>query len=192
MCCYCVAGASVTQHPEFSELLEWLMRPERDHVRMSIASVRTNTVTPQLAAALSARYYWMPAVLQMRCLFSHHTTTSTACCGSCCMFQSVSLPLKQPTRHLRHVHTLLSNQHHGVRLPTCTPQLRLTLIHLSFAGSRGTRSLTVAVESGSERMRRIVNKKLESADILQCAENAQVGVHRLACGGAALRRRFAG
>ena len=49
------AGASVTQHPEFSELLDWLMRPERAHVRLSIASVRTNTVTPQLAAALSAR-----------------------------------------------------------------------------------------------------------------------------------------
>lgn len=48
-------GASVTQHPEFESLLNWLMAPERSHVRLSIASVRTNTVTPQLAAALSSR-----------------------------------------------------------------------------------------------------------------------------------------
>lgn len=48
-------GASVTQHPEFEALLDWLMAPERAHVRLSIASVRTNTVTPQLAAALSSR-----------------------------------------------------------------------------------------------------------------------------------------
>lgn len=39
---------------------------------------------------------------------------------------------------------------------------------------RGTRSLTVAVESGSERIRRIVNKKLAQEDILRCAQNAQV------------------
>ncbi len=49
-------GASVTQHPEFDSLLDWLMAPERSHVRLSIASVRTNTVTPQLAAALSSRW----------------------------------------------------------------------------------------------------------------------------------------
>ena len=48
-------GASVTQHPEFPALLEWLVKPERDHVRLSIASVRTNTVTPELAEALSRR-----------------------------------------------------------------------------------------------------------------------------------------
>ncbi|PSC73970.1 radical SAM [Micractinium conductrix] len=87
-------GASVTQHPEFSELLDWLMQPERAHVRLSIASVRTNTVTPQLAAALS---------------------------------------------------------------------------------SRGTRSLTVAVESGSQRVRDIVNKKLATEEIVQCAQHAQEG-----------------
>lgn len=87
-------GASVTQHPEFPELLTWLTRPEREHVRLSIASVRTNTVTPQLAAALS---------------------------------------------------------------------------------SRGTRSLTVAVESGSQRVRDIVNKKLATEEIVQCARNAQEG-----------------
>lgn len=32
----------------------------------------------------------------------------------------------------------------------------------------------MAVESGSERVRRIVNKKLDTEDILQCAVNAQV------------------
>lgn len=48
-------GASVTQHPDFEQLLAWLMEPERAHVRLSIASVRTNTVTPALAAALSSR-----------------------------------------------------------------------------------------------------------------------------------------
>eukprot|EP00889_Picochlorum_renovo_P005590 jgi/Picre1/32620/NNA_007966.t1 len=87
-------GASVTQHPEFSALLEWLMQPERSHVRLSIASVRTNTVTEELATALS---------------------------------------------------------------------------------SRGTRSLTIAVESGSSKVRRIVNKKLEQEDIEKAAVNAQAG-----------------
>lgn len=87
-------GASVTQHPEFDALLEWLMQPERDHVRLSIASVRTNTVTPQLAAALS---------------------------------------------------------------------------------SRGTKSLTIAVESGSAHVRKIVNKKLEQEDIEKAAIHAQEG-----------------
>ncbi|KAI8103816.1 hypothetical protein M9435_006343 [Picochlorum sp. BPE23] len=87
-------GASVTQHPEFSALLEWLMHPERSHVRLSIASVRTNTVTEELATALS---------------------------------------------------------------------------------SRGTRSLTIAVESGSSKVRRIVNKKLEQEDIEKAAVNAQAG-----------------
>ncbi|KAI3436868.1 hypothetical protein D9Q98_006278 [Chlorella vulgaris] len=87
-------GASVTQHPEFPELLTWLTQPQRSHVRLSIASVRTNTVTPQLAAALS---------------------------------------------------------------------------------SRGTRSLTVAVESGSQRVRDIVNKKLSTEEIVACVGNAQDG-----------------
>lgn len=87
-------GASVTQHPEFDQLLEWLMKPERKHMRLSIASVRTNTVTQDLAEALS---------------------------------------------------------------------------------SRGTKSLTIAVESGSPRIRRIVNKKLEQEDIEKAAVNAQMG-----------------
>lgn len=47
-------GASVTQHPEFPELIKWLLHPQRSHIRLSIASVRTNTVTPDLAAALAS------------------------------------------------------------------------------------------------------------------------------------------
>ena len=87
-------GASVTQHPEFSDLIQWLMKPERDHVRLSIASVRTNTVTHELCNALA---------------------------------------------------------------------------------KRGTKSLTIAVESGSERVRRIVNKKLEQEDIVRAVVTAQEG-----------------
>jgi len=87
-------GASVTQHPEFNNLLDWLMQPEREHIRLSIASVRTNTVTHELTSALA---------------------------------------------------------------------------------SRGTKSLTVAVESGSPRVRRIVNKKLQQEDIVRAAVVAQEG-----------------
>ena len=87
-------GASVTQHPEFATLLDYLNRPQFDDVRLSIASVRTNTVTPELAATL--------------------------------------------TRH-------------------------------------DTRSITIAIESGSERIRQLVNKKLETDDIEQAAINAKAG-----------------
>ena len=73
-------GASVTQHPEFDALLDHLNHPQFDDIRLSIASVRTNTVNAKLAETL--------------------------------------------TRH-------------------------------------GTRSITIAVESGSERMRQIVNKKTD-------------------------------
>lgn len=87
-------GASVTQHPEFDRLLNHLLQPQYAHVRLSIASVRTNTVTPTLATALA--------------------------------------------------------QH-------------------------GTQSLTIAVESGSERLREVINKKLETEAILQAVHNAQAG-----------------
>ncbi|CAI7928800.1 unnamed protein product, partial [Closterium sp. NIES-54] len=87
-------GASVTQHPQFDSLLSYLLQPHMKGIRLSIASVRTNTVTAKLAAALA---------------------------------------------------------------------------------QSGTRSLTIAVESGSERMRRVVNKKLDSADIIAAAVNAQEG-----------------
>ncbi len=87
-------GASVTQHPEFDTLLDYLNRPEYDHVRLSIASVRTNTVTPQLAATL-----------------------------------------------VKH----------------------------------DTRSITIAVESGSDHLRQVINKKLTNDEILQAAANAKAG-----------------
>ncbi len=87
-------GASVTQHPEFEELLDFFAHPDRDQVRLSIASVRTNTVTVKLAQLLS---------------------------------------------------------------------------------QRDTRSITIAIESGSERVRQIVNKKLNNDEIHQAAINAYEG-----------------
>lgn len=87
-------GASVTQHPEFEQLLEYLNQPQYDDVRLSIASVRTNTVTETLT----------------RTLVKHDT-----------------------------------------------------------------RSITIAVESGSDRVRRVVNKKLTNDEIIQAAINAKVG-----------------
>ncbi|MBD1923260.1 radical SAM protein [Microcoleus sp. FACHB-831] len=87
-------GASVTQHPEFEALLDYLSKPQYDDVRLSIASVRTNTVTVKLAEILA---------------------------------------------------------------------------------KRDTRSLTIAVESGSERVRQIINKKLNNDEIVQAAINAKAG-----------------
>ena len=87
-------GASVTQHPEFEALLDHFERPEYDGVRLSLASVRTNTVTEKLA----------------RSLVKHDS-----------------------------------------------------------------RSITIAVESGSERLRRVINKKLENDEIIQAAIHAKAG-----------------
>ncbi|WP_427162038.1 B12-binding domain-containing radical SAM protein [Aliinostoc sp. HNIBRCY26] len=87
-------GASVTQHPEFETLLDYISQPKYDDVRLSIASVRTNTVTEQLARTLA---------------------------------------------------------------------------------KRDTRSLTIAVESGSEKLRQIINKKLHNDEIIQAAINAKAG-----------------
>ena len=87
-------GASVTQHPEFTELLDYISQPKYDDVRLSVASVRTNTVTIKLAQTLT---------------------------------------------------------------------------------KRDTRSLTIAVESGSEKVRKIVNKKLDNDEIIQAAINAKAG-----------------
>jgi len=87
-------GASVTQHPEFEELLNYLSQPKYDEVRLSISSVRTNTVTVKLAETLA---------------------------------------------------------------------------------KRDTRSITIAVESGSEKVRQIVNKKLSNDEIIQAAINAKSG-----------------
>ncbi len=87
-------GASVTQHPEFPALLEHLAQHKYDDVRLSVSSVRTNTVTIQLAETLA---------------------------------------------------------------------------------KRDSKSLTIAVESGSARIRQIVNKKLETDEIFQAASNAKAG-----------------
>lgn len=87
-------GASVTQHPQFEQLLDYLAQARFEQVRLSLASVRTGTVTPRLAQVLS---------------------------------------------------------------------------------SRGSKSITVAIESGSERLRQIVNKKLSNSEILAAAVHAQSG-----------------
>ncbi|WP_068814542.1 B12-binding domain-containing radical SAM protein [Phormidesmis priestleyi] len=87
-------GASVTQHPEFESLLDYLNKPQNDSVRVTIASVRTNTVTEKLARTL--------------------------------------------TNH-------------------------------------DTKSITIAVESGSDRLRQIINKKLTNDEIIQAAINAKAG-----------------
>lgn len=87
-------GASVTQHPEFELLLDYLNRPEYDQVRLSLSSVRTNTVTPKLAKTL-----------------------------------------------VKH----------------------------------DARSITIAVESGSDRLRQIINKKLTNDEIIQAALTAKAG-----------------
>ncbi len=87
-------GASVTQHPHFSDLLEYLAQDAFADVRVSVSSVRAGTVTPRLAQILA---------------------------------------------------------------------------------ERGSKSLTIAVESGSERLRHVVNKKLETAEIHQAAAAAQAG-----------------
>ncbi len=87
-------GASITQHPEFEALLDYLNRPEYDQVRLSLSSVRTNTITPKLAETL-----------------------------------------------VKH----------------------------------DAKSVTIAVESGSERVRQIVNKKLTNDEIIQAAIHAKAG-----------------
>ena len=87
-------GASITQHPEFDTLLDYLAQPQFDDVRLSLASVRTNTLTEKLARILS---------------------------------------------------------------------------------TRDSRSITIAIESGSERLREIINKKLHNDEIRQAAINAQLG-----------------
>lgn len=87
-------GASITQHPEFPALIEYLGQPQFDHVRVSLASVRTNTVTESLAQLLS---------------------------------------------------------------------------------QRGSQSLTIAIETGSERLRQVINKKLGTEEILAAASHAQAG-----------------
>jgi radical SAM superfamily enzyme YgiQ (UPF0313 family) len=87
-------GASVTQHPQFAELLQWLDQDRFDGIRVSVSSVRAGTVTPELGRILA---------------------------------------------------------------------------------KRGSRSLTIAIESGSERMREVVNKKLSTEEIFAAARYAKEG-----------------
>lgn len=87
-------GASVTQHPQFADLLTWLDGDRFEGTRVSVSSVRAATVTPQLGRILA---------------------------------------------------------------------------------KRGSKSLTIAIESGSERMRRVVNKKLATEEIFAAARYAREG-----------------
>ncbi len=87
-------GASVTQHPQFSDLLQWLDQDRFDGTRVSVSSVRAATVTPELGRVLA---------------------------------------------------------------------------------KRGSKSLTIAIESGSERMRQVVNKKLATEEIYAAARYAKEG-----------------
>ncbi|MEL7333286.1 MAG: radical SAM protein [Cyanobacteria bacterium J06560_2] len=87
-------GASITQHPEFETLLDYINRPEYNDVRVSMSSVRTNTVNEKLAQTL-----------------------------------------------VKH----------------------------------DAKSITIAIESGSTRVRNIVNKKLETAEITAAAQQAKAG-----------------
>ncbi|MFN7523842.1 MAG: radical SAM protein, partial [Aphanizomenon sp.] len=57
----------------------------------------------------------------------------------------------------------------SVRTNTVTVKLVETLV------KRDTKSLTIAVESGSEKVRKFVNKKLDNHEIIQAAINAKVG-----------------
>jgi radical SAM superfamily enzyme YgiQ (UPF0313 family) len=87
-------GASVTQHPQFADLLAWLDQDRFDGTRVSVSSVRAATVTPELGRILA---------------------------------------------------------------------------------KRGSKSLTIAIESGSERMREVVNKKLATEEIYAAARYAKEG-----------------
>ncbi|MGC1308869.1 MAG: radical SAM protein [Phormidesmis sp.] len=87
-------GASITQHPEFEALLDYINQPEYDDVRLSMSSVRTNTVNEKLAKTLT---------------------------------------------------------------------------------SHGAKSITIAIESGSQRVRDIVNKKLDTDEIEAAAQQAKAG-----------------
>ncbi len=87
-------GASVTQHPQFMDLLRWLSKDSFDDIHLSISSVRAVTVNSEMATILR---------------------------------------------------------------------------------KRGCQSLTIAIESGSERMRRVVNKKLSEEEIFNAAKYAYEG-----------------
>ncbi len=87
-------GASVTQHPQFTELIKWLNKDQFDDIRLSVSSVRAATVTSELTKILT---------------------------------------------------------------------------------KRGAKSLTIAIESGSNRIRKLVNKKLSEEEIFEAAQYALEG-----------------
>ncbi|HRD41277.1 MAG TPA: radical SAM protein [Prochlorococcaceae cyanobacterium AMR_MDS_5431] len=92
-------GASITQHPQFIDLLDWLDQDQFNNIRLSISSVRTSTVTPKLSRILS---------------------------------------------------------------------------------KRGSKSITIAIESGSEKIRNVINKKLTQEEIFAAASCAkQSGLNSL-------------
>ena len=57
----------------------------------------------------------------------------------------------------------------SVRAATVTPQLAASL------ANRGSKSITIAIESGSERLRQVVNKKLSESEIHAAARYAKKG-----------------
>ena len=87
-------GASVTQHPQFGELLQWLDKDRFNDIRLSVSSVRAATVNSELTRILNRR---------------------------------------------------------------------------------GSKSLTIAIESGSERIRAMINKKLAQEEIFAAAKYAFEG-----------------
>ncbi len=87
-------GASVTQHPQFNELLQWLNQDTFDGIRLSVSSVRAETITEELSKILT---------------------------------------------------------------------------------KRGAKSITMAIESGSQRIRDVINKKLTEEEIMGAAKNASLG-----------------
>ncbi len=87
-------GASVTQHPEFMELMNWLNEDCFEGIRLSVSSVRAATVTSKLTKILA---------------------------------------------------------------------------------KRGSKSITMAIESGSDRIRKVINKKLSEEQILAAAHYAYEG-----------------
>ena len=87
-------GASVTQHPQFFDLLDWLNHDRFENIHLSVSSVRAATVNQKMTTILSRR---------------------------------------------------------------------------------GSKSLTIAIESGSQRIRNVVNKKLSEEEIFASAQYAQEG-----------------
>ncbi len=87
-------GASVTQHPEFADLLHWLNQDKFNNIHLSISSIRAATLDLHMAKVLA---------------------------------------------------------------------------------NHGSKSITIAIESGSERMRTVVNKKLREEEIFAAAKYAQEG-----------------